>query len=137
MHQAPSSAIETITRLGAGGMSSDQSEGELKKPAQRQLWTKALPWRNPELTSWLHQIDGLPDINILLGLRRHRSIPRKMSALVSTMRAPPQGLPRSFYSATWLSQQDYLPLDLLDEDLTLPTIVALSPSESKGSPSSR
>jgi hypothetical protein len=88
-------------------MSSEESEGEVGA-LHRRYHVKELPWRAPELTSWLHQVDLLPmgrkaGVSSQERDRRYRILGEKR--LISTTRQPPTGLPSSFYREEWLGSR--------------------------------
>lgn len=121
VNQVPSSAIDILSQLGMEGMSTDESEGDVKQRRTRRFLIKKLPWRDPRLTEWLHQIDGLSDApSKTTGNRSNKCTPRMPSALVSDSRPVPKMLPRSFYSLAWLSQ--HTRHEVVDQDVVLPMI---------------
>jgi hypothetical protein len=101
--QASEDALGLLEMLGAEGMSSEESEGELRLPGRRYL-IKSLPWRAPDLTAWLHEIDSLPAAYARpYSSRTYQQRTRVPSNLVSKKCRPPIGLPASFYRQEWLA----------------------------------
>jgi hypothetical protein len=93
-------------------MSSEESDGD----TVRSFRIKRLPWRDPELTNWLHRLDKAPLKNkagkILDKRRNHRE--RIESDLESISRAPVIKLPINFYRREWLQAQNQLLPDRLE-----------------------
>lgn len=84
-------------------MSSDESEGELRTP-DRRFFVRVVPWRNPMITKWLHDVDHLPwPETESLRTPERPSVKRLMGSHI-TSRSPPPRLPRALYSEAWLLQ---------------------------------
>jgi hypothetical protein len=128
-HGFPAAAVSMVENLDLDGMSSEASEGEMGMA--RIFRIKKLPWRNPDLTTWLHRIDRLPLKNLHNSVLTKRSVQRErhFSDIVSTKRPPVVGLPRNLYNPHWLQRQDSRAqkrLAALDDDFDLPSIDRLT-----------
>jgi hypothetical protein len=104
-------------------MSSEQSEGEIGSQ-DRRYYIKAIPWRSPELTQWLHHLDSLPKNPKSNNARQYKTRNRLESPFVSQSRIPPNGLPISFFCQAWLIE---LPIDArlsltISEEVRLPEL---------------
>ena len=87
-------------------MSSEESDGAVG--TKRSFHIKILPWRAPELTVWLHNVDNLSLVNEDGVTLSSRAVfrARFLSHKVSTFRKPLKGLPASFYNSDWLVKRD-------------------------------
>lgn len=130
-HNLSSFALDTLAALGYEGMSSDDSEGEIGK-RDRRFHIKILPWRNEELTRWLHMLDSMHNNttrSAKLPVGRPVVCTRTPSTKISFRRTAPRGLPRSFYDPLWISlqcsgklwslhiQPAALPLEMLSKEM--------------------
>jgi hypothetical protein len=100
--------------LDVDGMSSEASVGEVG--TQRYYRIKKLPWRHPDLTSWLHRIDMMPLKNARQAIipRRSECRQRRPSDLISDSRPPVHGLPMNLYSKDWLHGRSNRFIETLD-----------------------
>jgi hypothetical protein len=110
----PHIALHNIHTLGVDGMSSEDSEGEVGGQ-NRQFNVKSLPWRNVELTKWLHALDLMSSETLqngksVPGRKWHRD--RCIGGMPS-VRAPPKGLPRDFYDTKWIASLNPAQIDAL------------------------
>lgn len=95
---------DILVALGAGGMSSDESEVE---NGQRVYIVKKMGWRRSGLTQKICVIDRDRNITNTYGNVRAGNPPRvrkRRQVTTETSRAAPPGLPVNFYNAEWLSK---------------------------------
>jgi hypothetical protein len=89
-------------------MSSEESDGEIGT-AQRIFHVKALPWRHPNLTKWLHSLDAFPrNPSGIIGMRSYSKRTRQRTAdqkLLSSVRQPPRGLAQALFDPSWLASR--------------------------------
>jgi hypothetical protein len=99
-------------------MSSEESDGEIG--TQRNFKIRNLPWRDPDLTRWLHRVDSLPTRNAQNSrlVQRWISRQRNVSDLESTRKKSLTGLPINFYKSEWLMGQDRRSRARLNVDTT-------------------
>lgn len=116
-YEIPGPSLKALHLLGADGMSSEDSEGEVGQK-DRQYRVKRLPWRSSAVTRWLHSIDQLP-----LDERYTRN--RIISDLQSDRCTPPRNLPRSFYDRDWLESRSHFfgdTLHIAEETMDFPSL---------------
>ena len=95
---------DVLVALGAGGMSSDESETE---NGQRVYFVKKMGWRRLGLTEKVCAIDRDRNIKNTYGNVRAGNPPRvrkRRRVATETSRAAQPGLPVNFYDAEWLSK---------------------------------
>lgn len=123
-HNVPKPAVDLVEALDMEGISSEESEGEIGE--DRTYKVKALPWRNPQLTAWLHRIDRLPIKNRLGAVMSKRTTYRRRqdSDLVSEERPPVPSLHRNMYEPNWLQKRPprFSKQLCVDGDFTLPAL---------------
>ncbi|PVF91566.1 hypothetical protein CPB86DRAFT_878443 [Serendipita vermifera] len=114
-HGFPPEAIEMVKDLGADGMSSEESDGEIGT-TNRTFKIKRLRWRNRDITAFLHQVDELPTRNSenrnLFRLAPSRT--RIIKDIDSVNRSAVRGLHKNIYDPDWLNQQDQRKKDELN-----------------------
>ncbi len=90
-----------VTQLGAGGMSSDESDTD--ESGKEMYRIKRLPWRNPKIVEYMEAIDAdYNDINAY-GHRRAGN-PRRTrirDGTVESSRDAIKGYPVNFYDKRW------------------------------------
>lgn len=123
-HNFPKAAVDLVESLDMEGVSSEESEGEIGE--HRIYKVKALPWRNPQLTAWLHRIDTLPTKNSLGAVMSKRVTHRcrQGSDLVSEERPPVPDLHRNMYEPNWLQKRParFAKQLCVDSEFTLPAL---------------
>lgn len=88
--KAWTSIAACIDKLGAAGMSSDDSDGEDGRTVRK------MPWRSKKITTILKIVDK-DALRTTDGRRQRRSTARK------TRRNAPPGLPKNFYDDDWIA----------------------------------
>ncbi|KZW00105.1 hypothetical protein EXIGLDRAFT_761969 [Exidia glandulosa HHB12029] len=127
--------VPIIDKLDAGHMSPDVSDNESirrgKRVSEKPYPRVALPWRSEQLTSLLHDLDGLHVYmkRQRLGDRRDTGNPSRnrvdaVPPLVDATAAPAKGLPTNCYDISWYQStgQETEDLDPASKrvDLSLP-----------------
>lgn len=95
---------DVLVALGAGGMSSDESEVE---DGQNVFLVKKMSWRRSGLMVKMGTIDRDRNTRNAYGNVRAGNPPRvrkRRNGAIETSRAAPPGLPVNFYDAEWLSK---------------------------------
>jgi hypothetical protein len=134
-HNFPDYAIDMVEALDIDGMSSEESEGEVGVEP-RSFTIKKLPWRSPDLTEWLHRVDGLPTRNaqnaVLTKRAFHRQ--RRRGDIISANREPVARLSVNLYHPNWMKQQDIRAkarIGALEDGFELPKIDEFTPRNRK------
>ncbi|KAK7056786.1 hypothetical protein VNI00_002503 [Paramarasmius palmivorus] len=117
---------EMIEKIGADGMSSDESEDEDSGPNGTVATVRSMPWRSPEVTRSLRRTDDHANRKSAYGNQAPGNKPhvrRRFRHAQPSRRAAVSNLPLNFYDPQWLRDlPDVLYMDLAPEaEAELPT----------------
>ncbi|KAG8832303.1 hypothetical protein FRC17_001533 [Serendipita sp. 399] len=97
--------IDDIEQLGIGGMSSDESEGD-EPDENRKFFIKVLPWRHPNVETWIHDVDQLISFGPEGLPRRSRGLRIRQLSPIQSTRPCSNEIPLHLVDPKWISRQN-------------------------------